>query len=200
MRRLVTIAALCIVAVCATAYAQAKLAQRIFQVQWSDGRPTVSFSAIDLADDKVRSKLSGGLKKNIVVRVQAYVHGNNALIRSREFNCAVTYDLWDDGYIVKLGRRTEKLRSEDAVIKRCLQVEDLIVGDAKAFKRHKGREIYFAVRAEFNPISTKRCRELLRSGPGDDPVGPIVVNIVRRRVCGAESTLEFRSQTLVVPE
>lgn len=193
------IAVLCVVAACGTAYAQAKLEQRAVKVEWAQGRPRVSFSAKDLADDRVRGKLSGGLKKNIVVTVQAYVDGSNQLIHTRRFTCTVTYDLWDDGYIVGLGRRTEKIETEAAVINRCLQVEALLVGDSKVFERHRGRDVYFAIRAEFNPISPKRCRELLRSGPGEDPVGPIVVNIVRRRVCAAENMLEFRSHTTTVP-
>ncbi len=200
MRRVGHIAVVLAVAAAGTVYAQAKFPQRPVKVQWSQGRPQVSFSAKDLADDRVRSKLSGGLKKNIVVTVQAYVGGSNQLIHTRGFTCTVTYDLWDDGYIVGLGRRTEKIESEDGVIKRCLEVDSLFVGDSKVFERHRGRDVYFAIRAEFNPISPKRCRELLRSGPGEDPVGPIVVNIVRRRVCAAENTLEFRSLPVMVPE
>jgi hypothetical protein len=56
------------------------------------------------------------------------------------------------------------------------------------------------VRAEFNPISKKQCRELIRPSSGGDPVGPISVNIVRRRICKAERSIAFRSEILRVPE
>jgi hypothetical protein len=56
------------------------------------------------------------------------------------------------------------------------------------------------VKAEFNPISKKQCSELIRPTSGDDPIGPVTINIVRRRICKAERTIDFRSEYLEVPE
>lgn len=183
----------------AVTVALAQLKERPIQVQWVDGRPRVSFSVKDLVDDSLRKELSSGLKKRMVITVQAFASGSNAIIGTRQFACEVTYDLWDDGYRVHIGRRTEKLPTQAKVLQRCLDVKGLLVGEAEQFDRHKGRKIYFAIRAEFNPISPGRCHELLKSGPGVDPIGPVVVNIVRRRICAAQKSLEFRSKERQVP-
>ena len=86
------------------------------------------------------------------------------------------------------------------MLDRCLIVQGLFVGEPKSYELQRGRDIYFAVKAEFNPISQKQCRELIRPTSGGDPVGPITVNIVRRRICQAERVLEFRSPISKVPQ
>ena len=191
----------CVVLLCAIAHpvaAQGKPPIRKIGVQWADGSPRLSFSAKDLANEDVRKELGSGLRKRIVVTAQAYVDGSKALIASRKFSCAVTYDLWESAYVVKVGNRYELAADLDKVLARCLVVKGLIVGTGQDFERHQKRQLFFAVRAEFNPITKSQCRALVRTGSGDDPIGPLVVNIVRRRICAAERAVEFRSQLVPV--
>jgi len=182
------------------AYAQSHLPVRRFEVTWSEGAPVVSFSAQDLADERVQQELSSGLRKRLVVTVKSHLKGSESRLSARQFACDVTRDLWDEGFLVRIGTRSERLKTLDQVLNRCLVVAGLFVGEAKQYERHKGREIYFAVQAEFNPISKKQCSELIRPTSGDDAIGPITVNIVRRRICKAERTVEFRSEYLQVPQ
>lgn len=170
------------------------------QIVWDRGAPKVSFSAKDLADERVRRELSSGLRKRLRVNVSAHFKGSNYQLASRAFGCDVTRDLWEDGYLVRIGSQSERFKSLEASLDHCLAVEGLFVGEPKSYERNKGKDIYFFVRAEFNPISKKQCRELIRPTSGGDPVGPITVNIVRRRICKAERTVEFRSEFLEVPE
>jgi len=181
-------------------YAQSQLPLRDFGVTWSRGAPKVSFSAKDLADERVRQELSSGLRKRLVVTVGSHLKGSNQRVAQRQFSCDATLDLWDDGYLVRIGQQTERLKTLEQVLNRCLAVEGLFAGEPKSYLPHKGREMYFAVKAEFNPISKKQCSELIRPTSGNDPVGPITVNIVRRRICRSERTIEFRSEYLKVPE
>jgi hypothetical protein len=182
------------------AYAQSQLPFRDVGVTWSRGAPKVSFSAKDLADQRVREELSSGLRKRLVVTVGSHLKGSNRLMAVRQFGCDVTLDLWDDDYLVRIGTQSERLKTLEEVLNRCLAVEGLFAGEAKSYEPQKGREMYFAVKAEFNPISKKQCSELIRPTSGNDPVGPITVNIVRRRICRAERTIDFRSEYLTVPE
>jgi hypothetical protein len=182
------------------AVAQIHLPARKVEVQWDRGAPRVTFSAKDLADDRVREELSSGLRKRVVVHVSSHFKSSNWSLVQRSFSCDITKDLWEDGYLVRIGSRTERLKTLDKVLARCLDVKGLFVGEPKNYVENAGREIYFFVRAEFNPISKKQCSELIRPTAGDDPVGPITVNIVRRRICRAERTVEFRSEVLKVPE
>lgn len=154
---------------------------------------------MDLVDQRVRRELSSGLRKRLMVHVSAHFKGSNYQLARRSFGCDITKDLWEDGYLVRIGPRTERFRTLDKVLARCLDVEGLFVGEPAKYAPSSGRTIYFFVRAEFNPISKKQCRELIRPTSGDDPVGPITVNIVRRQICRAERTLEFRSEFLEVP-
>ena len=186
--------------VAAVAYGQSKLPKRDLGVAWSRGAARVSFSARDLADERVRQQLSSGLRKRIEVTVSAHLNGSNWRMGVRQFGCDVTRDLWEDGYLVRIGDQSERLKTLEQVIDRCLVVQGLFVGEPNSYALQKGRDIYFAVKAEFNPISKKQCRELIRPSSGGDPVGPISVNIVRRRICKAERSIAFRSEILRVPE
>lgn len=184
----------------AVAYAQSGLPVRDFGVTWARGAPRVSFSAKDLADDRVRQELSSGLRKRLVVTVKSHLKRSNRRITDRQFGCDVTLDLWDDGYLVRIGNQSERLKTLEQVLDRCLVVNGLFVGEPKSYEAQKGKDIYFFVKAEFNPISKKQCSELIRPTSGNDPIGPITINIVRRRICRAERTVEFRSEYLGVPE
>lgn len=182
------------------AYAQSQLPVRDVGVTWSRGAPKVSFSAKDLADQRVREELSSGLRKRLVVTVGSHLKGSNWQMAVRQFGCDVTLDLWDDSYLIRIGSQSERLKTLDEALNRCLAVEGLFAGEPKSYEPQKGKEMYFAVKAEFNPISKKQCSELIRPTSGDDPIGPITVNIVRRRICRSERIIEFRSEYLRVPE
>lgn len=184
----------------AAAYAQSHHPEQPVTVVWDRGAPKLSFSAKELVDERVRRELSGGLRKRLQVSVSAHYRGSNYQLTRRTFGCDVTKDIWEDGYLVRIGTKSMRFKTLDQVLDRCLKVEGLFVGEPKSYERNKGREIYFFIRAEFNPISKKQCQELIRPSSGSDPVGPITVSIVRRRICQAERDLEFRSEFLEVPE
>jgi hypothetical protein len=186
--------------VAAVTYAQSHLPTRDMGVVWLRDAPKVSFSARELADERVREELSSGLRKRLVVTVGSHAKGSNRRMAVRQFGCDVTRDLWDDGYLVRIGSQSERLKMLEDAIARCLVVQGLFVGEPASYEPYKGREIYFFVKAEFNPISKKQCSELIRPTTGIEPVGPITINIVRRRICQAERTIEFRSDYLKVPE
>lgn len=181
-------------------YAQSQLPLRDFGVTWSRGAPKVSFSAKDLADERVRQELSSGLRKRLVVTVGSHLKGSDWRMAVRQFSCDATRDIWEDGYLVRIGTQSERLKTLEQVLNRCLAVEGLFAGEPQSYQPQKGKEIYFVVKAEFNPISKKQCSELIRPTSGDDAIGPITVNIVRRRICRSERTIEFRSEYLKVPE
>ena len=185
---------------CAVAYAQSHLPARDVKIAWERGAPKVSFSAKDLADERVRRELSGGLRKRLQMNVSSHFKGSNYQLAHRSFGCDVTRDLWEDGYLVRIGTRTSRFKTLEQVLDHCLAVQGLFVGEPKNYQSNKGKDIYFFVRAEFNPISKKQCRELIRPTSGSDPVGPITMSIVRRRICQAERVVEFRSEFLKVPQ
>ncbi len=180
-------------------HAQGRLAERTVRVTWSSGTPLVTASLVDLADARVRRSLESGLRKTLVVTVQAYREGSDRLVAQHQSTCSVTYDLWEDAYVVRAGRATSLHRTATAVLEACLSLRRVAIGDAERYAPLSGTRIYFALRAEFNPIGQSRCRRLLGNAGSDDPIGPLVVNIVRREICQAERAIDFRSQAVTVP-
>lgn len=175
------------------------LATRRIGIEWDQGVPRVSVSVSDLVDARARRALESGLQKRLIMTVQAYEAGGSRPFATTTVTCAATYDLWEESYIVRIGRRSERHTSIDAVLQRCLVARNLSVGRAEDWRSRRGRRVYFAVRAEFNPISASRCTALLRPSTTDGPIGPIVVNIVRREICAAERAVDFRSQEVTAP-
>lgn len=181
------------------ALALARMPERPMRVEFHEGAPRVSFSARELEDAKVRRALESGLAKQLVVTVQAFPSGGETAIATATRACRVTFDLWEEDFVVRVDQRHERVDSLERVLARCLDVRELPVGRASDFARYAGKRVFFAVRAEFNPVSRARCHGLLRSPGSSDPIGPVVVNIVRREICRAEKALEFRSADVEVP-
>lgn len=198
IRRLVLALVLVLAGVVGAA-AQAGLAERRIGVEWHGGVPHVTFGVRDLADASVRRALASGLAKQMVVTIQSYRGRNQVPLATRVLSCRVTYDLWEEAFVVRRGRRTEVARTVDAAIGLCLDVSRIPIGVATDYASVRGDDVYFAIRAEFNPISASSCPRLLRNPAGDDPLVPVVVNIVRREICQAERALEFRSPAGRVP-
>lgn len=192
--------ALIAVTLLVTAVAMAQLGQRRVGVDWRRGVPHVHVGIQDLANAQVRQSLQSGLRKRIVITAQAFDASNDRIISSRSFECAVTYDLWQESYAVEVGSRVERFQTVDAVVERCLGIAGMPIGRAEDYSSRSGQRIYFALRAAFDPIDRSRCRALLRSsGGGADPIGPFVINIVRRDICSADRVVEFRSPSVRVP-
>ena len=120
------------------AYAQSQLPARDVGVTWSRGAPKVSFSAKDLADERVREELSSGLRKRLVVTVGSHLRAPNWRMAVRQFGCDVTLDLWDDDYLVRIGSQTRAPQDTRAVLDRCLSVEGLFAGEPKSYRAAKG--------------------------------------------------------------
>jgi len=177
--------------------ALAKIPERAMKVEFERGVPRVSFSARELEDASVRRALESGLAKHLVITVQSFPSRSDRALATATQTCRVTFDLWEEDFVVRIGNQHERLPTLAAVLSRCLEVVRLPVGVASDYA--PGARVFFAVRAEFNPISRDRCHGLLRSPGSADPIGPVVVNIVRREICRAEKAIEFRSPDVEVP-
>ncbi len=197
---LLVVLALVTSTVASTALAQRDLPLRRVGVRWTRGAPQVSFSARDLVTPRLRRELADGTRHRLAVTVQAYRAGSRRPLASRRMSCSVTYDVFARAYLVRMGRRSWVLSDAQEVLDRCLALVDFTVGSADVYRDLGGERVVFVARAEFNPISRARCRQLLRRSANDDNlIGPVVISILRREICAAERVVEFRSQPIVVP-
>lgn len=194
---------LSLVSVSSSADAQNRFPVRAIGIEHGeDGVPMLHFSVTDLAEhESVRERLRSGIAQHLSVTVQAFRVGSTEPILTRQATCAVSYDIFARQYVVRRGRRAVVMERYEEVIDQCLVLRRVPIGRADEWRTHAGREVFFAVRAELNPISGRRCRELLRGGrDSEGPIGPIVVNIVRREICEADRFVEFRSESFRVRE
>ena len=76
-------AALAILLVATTAYAQSHLPERRVSVAFPGGALNVGFSARDLADESVRRSLTSGLTKHFVLTVQVYPRSSTTPFATR---------------------------------------------------------------------------------------------------------------------
>ena len=213
--RALRIAAL--VAACSALHAPAPVAaqdgmpERRMGVTWRDGRPTVHFSAVDLADASVQEALQGGLPQTLVLRIVAQRPGGEIVAATARV-CEVRYDVWTEDYHVAIddpGRhRVASLRSMDAVLRSCLVADRIPVGTSADFASLHHQRVRFIVTVELNPISPETLQRLRRwlSRPagggragGQAFFGSFVSLFVNRSIGSAERTLRFRSRRREVP-
>jgi hypothetical protein len=193
------------------ALAQASIPIRNMLVKWSGQMPLLSFSAEDFVTERVASKLDSGLPQRIVTRVYAYPERDETPISVSAQSCRVVFDLWEGVYRVQQQTtstdRTLTLPDRQAVVRTCLDVKAMALGEAAAFQPRRGRKIYFAAIVELNPLSPDTVQRIRRwlsktgSGQlrGDAFFGSFVSIFVSRRLGTAEHTLSFRSGTFSVP-
>jgi len=200
------------VVLCATvARADPPIALRAMAVRWAGQIPLLSFSAHDFVTKAVSEKLESGLPQRIVTRVYAYTESGEQPITVSALSCRVVYDLWEGVYRVQEQTatidRTRTLPDRSAVMATCLDVRALALDDADAFKRYRGRSVYFAAIVELNPLSpdtVQRIRRWLSKSSGgqlrgDAFFGSFVSIFVSRRMGSAEHSLSFRSTLYSVP-
>jgi hypothetical protein len=191
--------------------AQPSVSTRPMLVNWLGHVPVLSFSLADFVDKNVADKLGSGLPQRIVTRVYAYPDVGDQPITVSALSCRVVFDLWEGVYRVQAQTPTSdrSFAANDlaGVVRGCLDVHTLAVGDADAFTRYRSRRVYFAAIVELNPLSpdtVQRIRRWLsKSGGGqlrgDAFFGSFVSIFVSRRMGSAEHSLAFRSDIFSVP-
>jgi hypothetical protein len=208
MRALLTLALLLLVT---PVHAQdARVRTRRVGAHWRDGVPHVDFSARDLADERLRERLSSGLPETLLMRVYAYRPGANAPLAVAPLSCTVTFDIWEEVYSVLVQDagtdRTETYDDLDGVLSRCLRAQRMPVGRAGDYPAGADN-VYFAVLVELNPLTPDTVHRMRRwlarpaSGGrvgGDAFFGSFVSLFVNRQIGSAERTLRFRSQDIAV--
>lgn len=178
-------------------WAQQRLPERNIDVRWERGVPRLSFSAEDLIDEAAEQAIARGISRRLRVVVQGFRQGSNTPLASRSFVCGITFDIWEEAHVVRLGNRSYRFDSLEGAVAKCLRIEGLRVGSRADYRRVGDAPIYFAVRAEFNPIGRARCRAMLQGTSSEQELlGPVVVNIVRRQICRADRSIEFRSPVM----
>ncbi len=205
-------AALCFaLALTPAARADPSVAVRTIAVNWLGHVPLVSFTANDFVTPNVAEKLGSGLPQRVVTRVYAYTERGEQPLTISALSCRVVYDLWEGVYRVQqqteTSDRSQTVPDLPGVVRACLDVRSLALGDPETFAHYRGQRVYFAALIELNPLSpdtVQRIRRWLsKSGGeqlrGDAFFGSFVSIFVSRRMGSAEFSLAFRSAFSSVP-
>jgi hypothetical protein len=203
--------ALAVMFASASALAEPLVTARPMLVSWLGHVPVLSFSTADFVNASVTEKLNSGLPQRIVTRVYAYPETGEEPITVSALSCRVVYDLWEGGYRVQTqsdkSDRSFVANDIATVVRSCLDVRTLAIGDSETFGRYRNRRVYFAAIVELNPLSpdtVQRIRRWLsKSGGGqlrgDAFFGSFVSIFVSRRLGSAEQSMAFRSEVFSVP-
>lgn len=187
------------------AAAQDQIARRAMTVRFEDGVARVGAHASDLADAELVRALQRGLPQRLVTRVYAYRGAGGTPVAVGVRACRVTQHPWTRAYRVELQTattdRTETLRTTEAVLEACLDLDALPIGRARDWSAARGERVWFAVVIELNPLSpdtVHRIRQWLAqpdgAGVGGDAFfGSFVSLFVNRRIGEADRVFRFRS-------
>ena len=187
-------------------HAEAQTSVREIESTWVDGQPEVSFDLSSMVDAHVRREISSGLTRTLAVQVLAYRRRGGRPIAVAQITVRILYDLWEDEFRVQrsIGSRSRTVTQPtlQAAIAEAFSVRQQPVGNANTWSRHAGDDIYFAVVAEFNPISNDTVRQVRRlisrrnnHSVENSTVGSFVSLFVNQQIGSADRVLRFRSST-----
>jgi hypothetical protein len=173
--------------------------------------PALSFSVRDLVDSDAVKKLQSGLPQTITTRIYVYSERSREPLTVAALSCRVVYDLWEGVY--RIERQTEASdktltsRALDGVVTQCLTFQNYTIGAAKLLERVRGKQVYFAVVSELNPLSpdaVQRIRRWLARPSGSELnggafFGSFVSIFVGRKLGDADKIVTFRSPAHAVP-
>jgi hypothetical protein len=166
-----------------------------------------SFSFTDIVDGEVRRKLSSGLPTVIAMRAYLLREGEANPVALAVRTCKVTYDLWEELYVLKTsgpgGERNSAAYNVEGVFRQCLQAVKMTVADRSLVVA--GKPHFLGVIVEVNPVSPQMIDQMRKwvtrpagstgIGPGDALFGSFVGLFVRE-IGKADRTLRFRTQSL----
>ncbi len=208
---LTVILAVLAVVVCTPTGSAQSVSNRTLGIRWRSQVPHLYFSARDVATRSVKEKLQSGLPQTISTQIYAFEAGKKKPVAAYARTCRIVFDLWEEAYRIHLEEsgkpRSIAVRSLAQALSRCVVVRGIPVGRVRDYVRTKGRDVYFAVLVEFNPVSdatVKRIRRWLSRPAGtsagnDAFFGSFVSLFVNNRIGTAEHVLRFRSQRMTVP-
>jgi hypothetical protein len=188
--------------------APSQLPSRTANFAWDQSLLRATFSFTDIIDGPIGQKLSNGPTSTIVVRALVFRDDDATPVTLALQTCAVTYDLWEDVYKIKLttsaGTRDLAVANLAGVTRTCGKAQDLAIATRSAFKT--GVAHFLAVLVDVNPVNATmraQMRQWMQRPAGSVEVGPgdalfsAFVGLLLRDVAQSDRTLEFRTQAFV---
>lgn len=163
-----------------------------------------TFSFRDAIDDRIKKRLSNGLRVHIVMRGYVYAAGGGDPVALTAHTCSVAYDLWQQVFlVVENGGKSKPVVNMNGVYRLCTDMVDLPITD-RATLKGKAQEHYLAVKVEVNPVSEALLKDIQRwvtrplgvSGgitTGDALFATFVGVFIKKQVESAERVVEFAS-------
>ena len=159
-----------------------------------------------MVDAHVRREISSGLSRTLAIQVLAYRRRGGSPIAVAQITIRILYDLWEDEYRVQrsIGSRSRTVVQPtlQAAIAEAFSVREQPVGNSRLWSDHAGSEVYFAVVAEFNPVSDSTVQQVRRlisrrstHSVENSTFGSFVSLFVNQQIGTADRVLRFRSST-----
>lgn len=207
---LALLVAVCALSVSGAALGQEKPVTRPGRLEWTETKQELvaGVEFHDVVDENIRKKLSRGLPTTIVFTATLYRVGADQPISASVQSCKITWHVWNEMYHIELtrpeGTRTRWTPTIQGVLRRCAQVEDLLV--AGRAQVAPGSSVFLEVKVQVNPISPDVLNKIKRwvsrpartgtAAPGD-ALFSTFTGLFMQRIKDAERTLEFRTPPAV---
>lgn len=161
-----------------------------------------TFNFRDAIDDKIRKRLSNGLRVHVVMRGYVYPNGGGDPVALTAHTCTVAYDLWQQVFlVVENGGKSKPVVNMNGVYRLCTDMVDLPITDRAPLKG-KPQDHYLAVKVEVNPVSEALLKDIQRwvtrplgvSGSitaGDALFTTFVGVFIKKQVESADRVVEF---------
>jgi hypothetical protein len=173
---------------------------------WDHDLLRASFGYRDvLADPALVKKMSNGLQMVIAMRAYVYREGEVSPVALATRVCRVSYDLWNEVYMVHLSEPDRELNQPvinlEGVLRLCAAASDLPV--VRRGLLVAGQPYFLGVVVEVNPVSpemVEQTQHWLSRPTGSTGIGPTdalfgsFVQLFARQIATSDSTVIFRTQ------
>lgn len=165
----------------------------------------VSFSFQDAFPPSIRKKLNSGLKTTVLVQLTLEKQGSKSARAYWARTVEVTYDLWEDKYLIlredNTGRRRASAASKSRAISMAAEIVNAHIVDTKDIPPGVYR---IRAKIETNPVSKEMLEKIRswlvksqnksQSAAPTNYFGSFVGALVDRRIAESDHTVDFVSQ------
>jgi hypothetical protein len=166
----------------------------------------VSFGCRDVFNKAVRKKLPNALTNRVVIQIGLEREGRKELVSVWIRTVELTYELWDEKYIINSEDNTAKRQTIVDSMEKAIDLAGILKNVTVANVKGAPPGTYrFWVRVEVNPVSEEmvtkiqewlnRSRARKGSAPGhSNPFLGLVQGMINRNIGKADHRVEFVSQ------
>lgn len=167
---------------------------------------TVAFR--DAVDDQIRERFSRGLPVTVAFTAALYRKGSSKAVATTAQTCKITWEVWEEYFRVEVARpggtEVVKTVTVNGVLRRCLEVKDLLI--ATRSQVAVGSSVWIAAKVQLNPRSDEVLEKIKRwisrpastsTASSGDALFSLFTGLFMQRIGQADAELDFSTKPQV---